>query len=124
MASAAVLTQVVKPIAVGPGLLVGVYSYLFPNPNSATGNQIDLTTDFDYVYGLDFIGNDTLADNGYHFGAVVPAPATAITSTNVLISLNQEKNPADSGGADIAFPGVGAVDMSAIGQCMFVVYGA
>jgi hypothetical protein len=124
MTSAAALTQVVKPFAMGPGLLVGVYSYLFPNPNSATGNTVDFTTDFDYVYGIDFIGNDTLADNGYHFGAIVPAPTVACTSSNVLIDVHQEKNPGDSGGADIAFPVVGAVDLSAIGQLMLVVYGA
>jgi hypothetical protein len=42
----------------------------------------------------------------------------------VLITLHQEKNPADVGGADIPFPAVGNVDMSAIGQCMFIAYGA
>lgn len=124
MASDAALTQVVKPFAMGPGLLVAVYKYLFPNPHATAGNPINLTTDFDYVFGLDIIGNDTLADNGYHFGAVVPAPTAAITSTNVLITLHQEKNPADGGGADIPFPAVGNVDMSAIGQLMIVVYGA
>jgi hypothetical protein len=119
------VTTVKKVAAVGPGLLRGVYSILLDSSYPTGGEAVDLTTDFDYVYGMSFISNDTLADNGYKWGCLVPAPGTAATSTNVLITCHWEKNPADGGGANIPFPEfTDTGNLSAIGQLMFIAWGA
>ncbi len=119
------VTTVKKVAAVGPGLLRGVYSVLFDNSYPTGGEPLDMTTDFDYVYGVSIISNDTLADNGYKFGCIVPAPTVAASSSNVLIDCHWEKNPADAGGADIAFPEfTNGGNLSAVGQLMIIVWGA
>lgn len=117
------VTTVKKVAAVGPGLLRGVYSVLWDNSYATGGEYLDMTTDFDYVYGCSIISNDTLADNGYKFGCIVPAPTVACTSTNVLLDCHWEKNPADGGGADIPFPEFSG-NLSSVGQMMIIVWGA
>lgn len=117
------LTAIVPGAPVGEGLKVGVYAASWAAVTSYTtgGEAIDLTADFDYIYGITIGGNDTLADNGYHPGAVFTY-GTAITDSNVTLTLHWEKNPGDTGGADIAFPEfVG--NPSSIGQMMITVYG-
>jgi hypothetical protein len=121
------VTEVRRVSAVGPGLLRAVYNIAwdssYPTGGEAIGTQI--TTDFDYVFGASVISNDTLADNGYHIGCLVPAPTTAASSSNVLLTVHWEKNPADAGGADIPFPEfTNTGSLSAIGQTTIVVWGA
>ena len=62
------ITTVTKVAPVGPGLLRGVYSILWDNSYPTGGEPLWLTRiaeDFDYIYGVSVISNDTLADNGY-----------------------------------------------------------
>lgn len=117
------LTAIVPGAPVCEGLKVGVYAASWASVTSYTtgGEAIDLTDDFDYVYGIVCSGNDTLADNGYHPGAVFTY-GTAITSSNVKLTLHWEENPGDTGGADIAFPEFSG-NPSSIGQMMITVYG-
>jgi hypothetical protein len=119
------VTTVKAAESVGPGLKMGVYAVLWDNSYSTGGEPLDMTTDFDYVWGVSIIGNDTLADNGYKIGCIVPAPTVACTTSNVLLDVHWEKNPADGGGADIPFPEfTNAASLAAIGQTMIVVFGA
>lgn len=120
------VTTVKKVSAVGPGLLRGVYSVLWDNSYPTGGEPLDMTTDFDYVYGVSVISNDTLADNGYKLGCIVPAPTVAASSSNVLLTCHWEKNPGDAGGADIAFPEYtnGGTALAAIGATIIIVWGA
>lgn len=115
------VTTIVPGVPVGEGLKVGVYSVLWDSSYATGGEAIDLTADFDYIYAITIGGNDTLADNGYKFGAIFDY-TTAISASNVKLDCHWEKNPADGGGADIPFPEF-AGNLSAVGQMMITVYG-
>jgi hypothetical protein len=118
------VTTVVPVSAVGPGLLRGVYSIAWDSSYSAGGEVwAACVDDFDYVFGGSIISNDTLADNGYKFGMIVPASGTAASASNVLFDCHWEKNPADAGGADIAFPEFSG-NLSSVGAMKVVVWGA
>lgn len=120
---AVTLTTIVPGVPIGEGLKQGVYAVAWDSSYPTGGEAIDLTADFDYVYAIVPGGNDTLADNGYHIGSVFTY-GTAITSSNVLLTVNWQKDPADGGGANIAFPEfTNTGDLSAIGQTMITVYG-
>ena len=118
------VTTIVPGVPVGEGLKMGIYSVAWDNSYPTGGEALDLTADFDYVYGITVGGNDTLADNGYHIGALFTY-GTAITSSNVLLTVHWEKNPGDSGGADIAFPEYtnGGTALADLGQTMITVWG-
>jgi hypothetical protein len=117
------LTTIVPGVPIGEGAKMGIYAADWTSVTSYTtgGEAIDLTADFDYIYAITIGGNDTLADNGYHPGSVF-THGTAITSSNVTLTLHWQKDPANAGGADIAFPEF-AGDPHAIGQMMLTVYG-
>ena len=104
-------------IAAAEGLKMAVYQIAFDSSYPTGGEALDLTDDFDYVYGVAFAGNDTSADNAYIFHALLPAPATAITSSNVLVQVFAGASGAN---AEVS----NATDLSAIGQTSVFVFGA
>jgi hypothetical protein len=119
----ATLTTVVKPSALCPGLKIAVYSLAFDSSYPTGGEAVDISADFTKVYAVLPGGNDTLADNGYSFAGLFTRTAT-VSSSNVLITVNWEKNPADAGGADIPFPEfTDTGNLSAVGQLTFTVLG-
>lgn len=76
-------------------LYMAIYS-LALDTNDANGCEtVDLTSDFSYLYAAVTGDNDTLADNGYVYRAILPAYGTAITSSNVLISVHQSDDAVD-----------------------------
>ena len=117
------LTKIAGPNPIGPGLKMAVYSLLWDSNYPTGGEIVNISGEFTKCYAIIPSGNDTLADNGYSFAGVFDYTAT-VTATNVKISVNWEKNPADGGGADIAFPEfTNTGDLSSIGQFMFTVIG-
>lgn len=122
------ITTVTKVAPVGPGLLRGVYSIAWDSSYPTGGEPLWLTRiaeDFDYIFGVSVLSNDTLADNGYKIGCVVPAPTVEASASNVLLTVHWEKNPADGGGADIPFPEfTNTGSLSAIGATIIIVWGA
>jgi len=112
----ATLTKVKGPISIGGGMKIACYNLAFDTGYPSGGEPIDLTGEFDYVYAVIPAGNDTLADNGYKAQAIQPAPATAVSSSNVTITLHE----VGSAGAMTEFS---TTDASAIGQCSIVVIG-
>jgi hypothetical protein len=99
-----------------------VYQLAWDNSYPAGGEAIDLTGEFDYVYSISFGGNDTAADNLYLFQALLPAPATAVTASNVKIQAIWD--PADAGAAEDFVEVTATTDLSAIGQTSLFVVGA
>lgn len=119
----ATLTKVAGPNPIGPGLKMAVYTLAWDNSYPSGGEAVDISNEFTKCYAIIPSGNDTLADNGYSFAGVFDYTAT-VTSSNVKISVNWQKDPADSGGTDIVFPEfTNGGDLSAVGQFMFTVIG-
>ena len=83
----ATATKLGGPTAVGPGLKVASYSVLMDSSYPTGGEAIDFSADFTNIYGISFGGNDTSADNTYVFAALLPAPATTVSSSNTLIQV-------------------------------------
>jgi len=113
------LTTVVAPNNVAAKLKIAEYQILLDASYAASGEEIDLTADFDFIYAITFGGNDTLADNQYSFAAILPGPTVAVASDNVLISCFL----GGTTGAKMEEEG-GTTDLSDVGQLSFTVYGS
>jgi len=113
------LTTIVKPVNVAPKVKMAIYQIEFTSTYPTGGEAIDISADFDYVYSLTPGGNDLLANNGYLFTGIIPAPATAVTSSNVLVDVHW-------GGTTSAvfeeFTNGG--NLTAVDQLSIVVYGS
>lgn len=118
---AVTLTKIKGPWFAGPGVKMATYQVAFDSSYPTGGEAIDLTGDFDYVYNIAFGSNDTLADNGYVFSSLIPAPATAITSSNVLLTVHWD--PADASAAEVLAEFTNTGDLSAVGQLSITVVG-
>lgn len=119
------MTCVKKVTPTATGLLAGTYYVTWDSSYAASGEAVPsaLLDDFDYIFGASIISNDTLADNGYKFGMIVPAPTVAASTANCLFDCHWEKNPGDAGGADIPFPEFSG-NLSSVGQMMVIIWGA
>lgn len=117
------VTDVVKPIVLGPQCKMAIYDLAFDSSYPTGGEPIttDILADFTYIYAIVPAGNDTLADNGYIFDAVLPAPGTAATVSNTLFTVHWD--PADGGAAEVMDEFTDTGDLSAIGQLAVIVYG-
>lgn len=116
---AVTLTKLAGPYPVG-STKEAIYTLAFDNNYPTGGEAIDLSGDFDYVWWIGTGGNDTLADNGHLFQAVLPAPATAASSSNTLISVFWSADGTD-GESFIEFTNTG--DLSAVGTLRLCVKG-
>lgn len=118
---AATVTKIAGPVFVGPKVKMAVYQVALDNSYPSGGEAIDLTADFDYLFAGVCGGNDTAADNLYKFDLLLPAAATAITSSNVLIQATWD--PADAGAAEDFVEVTATTDLSAVGQLSVIVWG-
>lgn len=119
---AATVSTIVKPNNIAPKLKVAVYQVALDNSYPTGGEAVDLTADFDFIYSATPGGNDTAADNNYLYQCLIPAPGTAVTSTNVLIQAIWD--PADAGAAEDFVEVTNTTDLSAVGQLTLVVIGS
>lgn len=117
---AATATKIAGPGFPYPGVKVAVYTVLFDNSYPTGGEAIDLTADFDYIYGVAFSGNDTAADNGWRIAALLPGTSTALTSSNLLLTAHWVDTTTD--GAALAEV-TAATDLSTIGALVITVTG-
>jgi hypothetical protein len=117
------VTDVVKPIVLGPNCKMAIYNVAWDTSYPTGGEPItsDITDDFTYIYGIEFAGQDTLADWGYTFGAVLPSPSTAVTTANTLLTVFWD--PADASCAEPLDEFTNTGSLSAIGQTTIIVYG-
>ena len=101
-----------------PGLGVCfTFKVLLDTSFAAGGEAIDLT---DYVSNIKCAwvgGVDANADAAYAYNIVYPAYATAVTSSNVLISAYQSNNTVE------ALDEANTVDLSGVGALQIVVIG-
>lgn len=116
---AVTLTKLKGPWPNGP-ILEALYSLAWDNSYPTGGEAIDISGDFTYCYGVVPAGNDTLADNGYLFQCVHPGVSTAVTSTNVKISVWWSADGTD-GEVFVEFTNTG--DLSAVGATLLWVRG-
>ena len=119
---AATLTTIVQPNNIAPKMKVAVYQVALDTSYPTGGEAIDLSADFDFVYAVAIGGNNATADNLYKFDAVLPAPATAVSSSNVLIQATWD--PADAGAAEDFVEVTNTTDLSTVGQLSLVVWGS
>ena len=116
MATTAPPTLVNGPYVKGKG-----YEALFSlalDTTDATGIlTVDLTSYFSYVWDVIVGSNDTLADNGYKYQAVCPGRTTALTSTNLSISVHQSDDAVD------ALDVVASTSLATVGALMITVVG-
>lgn len=118
---AATVTTVSGPNVLAPKLKCAVYQIAMDSSYPADGEAIDLSADFTYVYAASIGGNDTTADNGYKFDAILPSPTTAVTASNVLITAFWD--PADGGAAEVLAEVTATEDLESVGQLSLVVFG-
>ena len=107
----------------GPGIIGGlgaemIFEVLLDTSMEATGEPIDLTSYFKYIYSADCQAVEATADAAYQFTVVIPDSATAVTSTNIVIMAHQSNNTAQ------AFDVANAVDLSGVGELRLIVVGA
>lgn len=106
----------------GPGIVGGVGALMLfevglDTSFAAGGEAIDLTDYFKYIKSAKVGAVEANADDAYKFGVVVPDPATAVTSSNVLITAYQSNNTVES------FDEANTVDLSSVGELRLEVWG-
>jgi len=120
------LTTVVKPTPItGGGVNMAVYSFAFDTVYPTGGEAIDVSADFSHVVAVWAGGNDTLADNGRIFAPLFTYTDTP-TSSNTLITVWCNYNPAGTGSADRVHKEsieTATKNLSAIGAFQIVVLG-
>jgi hypothetical protein len=124
MTNAAVTTRIAGPASPG-GWHTAIYTTVLETTKS-TGELVvsgDLLLDFDYLYGLEIVGNDTIADNSFIAKAVIPAYDTAITDANVLISFHYIPDLDGNAANAQALAVCNAVDLSSVGDMKLIAYG-
>jgi len=118
----ATCTLTAGPNNLGPNMKIATYSVLLDSSYPATtGEAIDISGEFDYVHYAACGANDTLADNLKKYDVIHPGAGTAVTSSNVLITVNWSADGTD--GEDfITFTNGGS--LAAIGELQVVVIGS
>jgi len=116
----ATVTTIVAPYFAGPNCKKAIYSVLLDDSYPTGGEAIDLTADFDYVFGVAILGNDTAADNGYVIAADLPGSTTALSASNLLLTAFWVDTTTD--GAPLAEV-TATTNLSAIGALMIEVSG-
>jgi hypothetical protein len=117
MTNAAVTTRIAGPTSPG-GWHEAIYTAVLQTTKS-TGELVvsgDLLLDFDYLYGLEVIGNDTIADNSFVIKSVLPAHDTAISASNVLLTAHYVPQLDGNAAAAQALAVCNAVDLSSVGD--------
>ena len=113
-------TLIAGPFNFGPKLKIAVYQTALDGAHATGGEVVDLTAEFDFIYAAWAAGNDTAADNGLaKLDFVLPAPGTAVSSTNVLIT-----NYWSADGTDGEAFKENTGSMSTVGQLSLVVVGS
>ena len=119
----ATCTKVSGP-GVVPGLgLIATYKVLLDSSFLATGEPISLIAEFNEVYAAWPAGVDTIADNLYVYGIVLPADGTAIAAGTVLISAIESPASAGTTAAE-AFAAVSSTNLSSVGELRIVAIGS
>jgi hypothetical protein len=117
----AVTMTLVSSAVIAPSLKLAVYDVVFDNSYPTGGEPLAaIASTFSKVFAILPGGNDTLADNGMVFQAILPAPTVAVSTTNVLMSVFWSADGTD-GESLIEFTNGG--DLSAVGQLSIVVIG-
>lgn len=119
---AATVTKTAGPTAIGAGLKMATYSVLLDSSYPAsTGEAIDISGEFTYVHYASCGANDTLADNLKKYDIIHPGAGTAVTSSNVLITVNWSADGTD--GEDfVTFTNGGS--LASVGELQVLVIGA
>ena len=96
---------------------MGIFSLALDTTDNTGIQTVDLTDWFSYLY-IGVIGdNDTLADNGYKYQMILPSSATAITDTNVSVSVHQSDDAVDP------LDAVASAGLTAVGALKIIVWG-
>lgn len=119
----ATITKIAGPSKVpGKGVEYS-FSVLLDTVHASGGEAIDLTSYLGYLYGGTVDGVDAIADTGYRFSVVGPGRATALTSSNVLISAKQSPAHTAATTAATALTEAASVDLSGVGALIITVWG-
>jgi hypothetical protein len=114
---AATVTKISGPIVQpGKGVVYG-FSIAFDTSFATGGEPIDLTSYLGYLYGGEVQGMDAIADATRRFDVVGPGRATALTSTNVVITAHH------SSGSDAVDNPSDGEDLSGVGALIIEVWG-
>jgi hypothetical protein len=124
MTNKAVTTRIAGPTSPG-GWHEAIYTAVLETTKSTGILDVsgDLLLDFDYLYGLEIVGNDTIADNSFVAKAVLPAHDTAITDSNVSISFHYIPALDGNAASAQALAICNAVDLSSVGDMRIKAYG-
>ena len=91
-------TTVIPKTVIGEDIAIAIYAVTFDTSYPTGGEALDCT-DFSLVRGIEHVGSTALADNGYAIRAVFPRSTTP-SSSNCLLSVWQNWDPAGAGSAD------------------------
>jgi len=120
---AATVTKIAGPSVIpGKGIEYS-FSVLLDTLHSGSGEAIDLTDYFSYLYGGEVGGVDAIADSGYVFSVIGPGRAVAVTSSNVLISAKQSPAHTAATTAATALTEAASVDLSGVGALIITCWG-
>lgn len=110
---AVTVTTIAGPFNMGPKFKIAVYQCALDAAHASGGEAIDISGDFDFLYAAWAAGVDAAADVlAAKYDVIVPAPTTAVSSTNVLITATTEAFAEETG------------DLSAVGQLTIVAIGS
>jgi hypothetical protein len=110
------VTAIRPPEVIGEANKIASYTVVW-GAYQTNGCALDLTTDFEYIYGIVVGSVDAKADGGYQCTPVF-AYGTAITSSNVVLAMHWSAGSA----AELAEI-TDATNLSSIGEMKITVFG-
>ena len=111
-------TKIQGPHVVCPGIKFAVYKIQLPESSTAAGEALDLSSDFNYVYGAMFGASGAAADHGYYLNLIGTYASTGVVSSG--LSLVEHWNAETA----VAMPAVtNATDLSAVNDMIVIVIG-
>jgi len=118
MATAFSATKISGPHVIGPKLKVAFYKVQMPSASTEAGEALDLSSDFNYVYGASFGNRGVEADFGYKFSLAGTYSANGVVAAGLVVTEHMGSDSA------AAFDIVAAnTDLKAIDDMTMMVWG-
>ena len=119
MATSFSFTKIQGPTVLCPGIKFGIYKVQLPSVSTDTGEALDLSADFNYVYGAIIGSSGAAADHGYYLNIIGTYASTGVVAGGLsMVTMWNAETAA-------ALPAVtAATDLSAVNDMIVIVIGA
>lgn len=122
--STAVTATLIGHARLGPGLKVATYTLALPSSWTLAGVALDLSADFDYVYGAVFGSSGAVTDFGTKLDLIGTIVTTAGKGQGGIAAAGVSLVSHWDAATEVVFPGTpNSTDLSGVNDMTMVVFG-